>query len=95
MHVARQSYQNLSLNGRLMATSSGCSMQVNHPSIMAISVFDFLIDLRTSSAECALNESNTSTLLLFDSLIGNVRTDVSNYNCCSHLVLWNSSICKF
>ena len=47
-----------------MATSSGCSMQVGPRGIMAILVFVFCIDLRTSSVECALNESNTSRCFL-------------------------------
>ena len=64
MYVGRQSSTHTkvsaSLNERLMATSSRCNMQVSPSGIMAISVFVFFIDLRTSSA---LNESHTSTLL--------------------------------
>ena len=84
MYVDRQSSTHTkvsALNGQLMATSSGCSMQVSPPCIIAISVFVFFIDLRTSSAECALNESNTSRLLLLQpGIVPHTDDTPSNYN---------------
>ena len=65
------------LNGQLMATSSGCNMHVSPLGIMAISVFVFFIDLHTSSAECALNEANTSRLLLLQPELSSLWAPIS------------------